>query len=259
MTSFLPTARLLPLLVVVAVFMLGARGYDFYKGWGASSYAEEETKAALHLPRPKLPAEEVAKLNPPTQVDTKTIEHTAPTKPVAPVSTPAPAPAASTPAPAPAPEAAADTTAKADAPELPERFTASEVQVLQNLSLRRNELDARAAELDQRQALLSAAEAAADQKIKELEALRAEIQGLIKNVDDQQNNRIASMVKMYETMKPREAAAILEKLDMGVTLDILERMKESKSAPILASMDPARAGEVTVEMSRRSDLPKLPE
>lgn len=257
MTSFLPTARLLPLLVVVAVFMLGARGYDFYKGWGASSYAEEDTKAALHAPRPKLSAEEAAKLNPPAKVDTKTIEHTAPTKHIEPVSTPTPAPAEGDKPTGKAPEATAE--AKPNAPELPERFTASEVQVLQNLSLRRNELDARAAELDQRQALLSAAEAAADQKIKELEALRAEIQGLIKNVDDQQNNRIASMVKMYETMKPREAAAILEKLDMGVTLDILERMKESKSAPILASMDPARAGEVTVEMSRRSDLPKLPE
>lgn len=232
MMPLLPTARLLPLLVTMALVMLGVKGYDLYEGvtWGQKSFAEEKKEEA----KPATPA-------------------AAPAPP--PAASPAPVQEAVTPPDAPA---MAQTEAPASDDELPQSFTASEVEVLQNLSKRRAELDSYAAQLNERQALISAAEATAEQKIKELEALKAEIQTLIRTVDDQQTSRIQSMVKMYETMKPREAAAILEQLDMSVTLDILERMKEGKSAAVLASMDPARAGTVTVEMSRRRTLPEVP-
>jgi len=60
-------------------------------------------------------------------------------------------------------------------------------------------------------------------------------------------------------MKPQEAAAILETLELPVALDILGQMKETKSAPILAKMSPQKASEITVEMSRRSQLPQIPQ
>lgn len=244
MMPLLPTARLLPLLVTMALVMLGFKGYDLYEGvtWGQKSFAEEKKEEA----KPAAPT---------TAPATAPAAAPAPTPATTPAASPAPVQEAVTPADAPA---MAQTDAPTSDDELPQSFTASEVEVLQNLSKRRAELDSYAAQLNERQALISAAEATAEQKIKELEALKAEIQTLIRTVDDQQTSRIQSMVKMYETMKPREAAAILEQLDMSVTLDILERMKEGKSAAVLASMDPARAGTVTVEMSRRRTLPDVP-
>jgi flagellar motility protein MotE (MotC chaperone) len=237
MMPLLPTARLLPLLVTMAIVILGFKGYNLYEGltWGQKSFAEEKKEEATPTPTPA-PAQ-------------------APAVTPAP---PAPAPVQEAVTPAPQPVATEPEEAAQIEEELPQSFTASEVEVLQNLSKRRAELDSYAAQLNERQALISAAEATAEQKIKELEALKAEIQTLIRTVDDQQTSRIQSMVKMYETMKPREAAAILEQLDMSVTLDILERMKEGKSAAVLASMDPGRAGTVTVEMSRRRTLPEVP-
>lgn len=52
-------------------------------------------------------------------------------------------------------------------------------------------------------------------------------------------------------MKPREAARIFEQLDMPVLLDVLEHMKELKASPILASMDPAKARQVTLSLAER--------
>ena len=48
-------------------------------------------------------------------------------------------------------------------------------------------------------------------------------------------------------MKPRDAAAIFNDLDMPVLLQVLDRMKEAKAAPILAAMQPDRAREATTE------------
>ncbi len=42
---------------------------------------------------------------------------------------------------------------------------------------------------------------------------------------------------------------------MVVLLDVVERMKERKTAPILASMNPKRAKEITLELAQRRDLP----
>jgi len=63
-----------------------------------------------------------------------------------------------------------------------------------------------------------------------------------------------SLVKIYENMKPKDAAPIFEQLDMDVLLDIVDRMKEAKVAPILAQMNPAKAKEVTDELAKRHEL-----
>lgn len=238
--TVLPTRRLLPLLMVMAFIMLGQRGYDF---WSGLQYGE-----ASHAQEPAAPA------------------HGQEAKPaVAEAKEAAPAAAASTPtsqseAPAGAESAAASTTSPADtAPEMPVEYTPAEVKVLQALSQRRADLDKRAAELDQREALIAVTESKVEDKVKELQALRTELQNLLHTVDQQQQARIASLVKLYETMKPQEAAAILETLELPVALDILGQMKETKSAPILAKMSPQKASEITVEMSRRSQLPQIPQ
>ena len=56
-------------------------------------------------------------------------------------------------------------------------------------------------------------------------------------------------------MKPKDAARIFEELDMAVLLDVIERMKERKTAPILAQMNPRRAKAITLELAQRRGLP----
>jgi len=53
------------------------------------------------------------------------------------------------------------------------------------------------------------------------------------------------LTKIYESMKPEEAAPILEKMDDGIVKDILAPMKERQIGAILAVMNRDRAVAVT--------------
>ena len=96
-------------------------------------------------------------------------------------------------------------------------------------------------------------------KIAELQNLRATIDGLIKKFDAQEDNKLKSLVKIYENMKPKEAAQIFEDLEMETLLEMSERMKERKLAAIIAKMTPEKAREVTVELRRLRELPNIGE
>lgn len=133
----------------------------------------------------------------------------------------------------------------------------SQIELLQSLSERRKELDARERAIEQREGLLVAAEHRIETKIGELKAVRAEIEGLIKKYDEQEEQQISGLVKIYETMKPKDAARIFNELDMDVLLEVFERMKASKTAPVLADMDPIRAKDITTRIAERKKMPDI--
>ena len=139
----------------------------------------------------------------------------------------------------------------------PTLLTQAEIDLLQQLAERRENLDAREQELDIQSGLLTAAETRIDKKVKELKTLQAAIAKLIKSYDDQQNAKLQSLVKIYENMKPKDAARIFGELNMDTLLMVAERMKERKLAPIMAKMDPTKATEITVELSRLRQMPAV--
>lgn len=143
-------------------------------------------------------------------------------------------------------------------PEFPiVTFSETEIEVLQSLSKRRKALEEREQRLLQREALLNAAEQEVDSKINELTSLRSEIESLLGQQEKVQEERLRSMVKIYESMKPSQAAEIFNTLDMGILLPVLSRMSERKSAPIFASMNPERARQVTIRLVEQSQLPTI--
>lgn len=184
----------------------------------------------------------------------------APPAPAAPAATPASAPTPS--APAPAAPAAGTPAAGAGVPSTPSTRAASdapdpllmspeEIDVLQKLAQRRQELDKRAADIAQQRVLLKAAEQRIDDKIAKLQSIESDIGSLADKRDQQEDARLKSLVKIYETMKPADAARIFEQLDMSVLLEVMKRMKEAKVAPILAAMDPEKAKVATTALAER--------
>jgi flagellar motility protein MotE (MotC chaperone) len=151
--------------------------------------------------------------------------------------------------------------APADAPadDAPQAFSNSELEVLQSLSKRRDELDAREKTIARREALLAAAEQEVDHKIAELNKLKGEIEDLLGKQQTMENDRIESLVKIYENMKPKEAATIFNTLDMNVLLTVISHMNERKSAPIIAAMDPQKARIVTIRLADQHKLPAAPD
>ena len=139
----------------------------------------------------------------------------------------------------------------------PTLLTPAEIDLLQQLAERRQVLESREQEFEIRTGLLAAAESRIDKKVEELKVLRETISGLIKTFDAQQDAKLLSLVKIYENMKPKEAAKIFEELQMDTLLEVAERMKERKLAPIMAKMHPEKARDMTVELSRLRQLPPV--
>ncbi len=131
----------------------------------------------------------------------------------------------------------------------------AEIDVLENLSHRRVELDQRARDLDLKEKLLIASEQRIEERVKELKSIEANIQTLIGTRDAAQDAQLASLVKVYETMKPKDAARIFEQLEMDILLPVAQHMKSAKFAPILAEMDSSAAKRLTVALATRLDVP----
>lgn len=160
------------------------------------------------------------------------------------------------PAPASAPAEAAAPVPLATPAFDPDKLTPGEIDVLQNLSRRRQEIEARARELDSREALVAAAEARVDKKLADIKAIEEKISAAQSAQSAEQDQQMSRLVKVYETMKPGDAAIIFNTLDFAVLIEVASRMKEAKIAPVLAAMDPEAAKALTVALAtRRADPP----
>ena len=121
----------------------------------------------------------------------------------------------------------------------------NELQVLQSLGTRRNQLDAREQNLDTQLQLLSAAEAKVDVKLKQLAGLKGDIQGLLGEADAKKEAELARLVTIYEQMKPADAAVRMTLLDDSVRLPLASKMNVRKLSAILGMMPPADAKTIT--------------
>ena len=125
----------------------------------------------------------------------------------------------------------------------------TEQTLLQRLSQRRAELDKRSADLDLREAIVKAAEKQMQDRADALKALQAQIAQLNDQKKAMEDAQFASIVTMYATMKPQEAATIFDGLDMGVLIRVARAMDARKMSPILAKMVSARAQELTQQLA----------
>jgi len=155
--------------------------------------------------------------------------------------------------------------------------SAGERALLERLQERRQELDARARELDLRESMLKAAEKKLEtqnavEKAEEAGAggggggAKTRPMAQRQEKEELESTRFKSVVTMYETMKPKEAAKIFDRLDIGVLLDMASQIKPQIMAAILAQMSPEVAERLTVELAAKtgsdrsvnpSKLPKI--
>lgn len=126
----------------------------------------------------------------------------------------------------------------------------AERKILTELRQRRQELDARDAALSARESLLAAAEQKLTTRVEELAALKKQLEALEAARKERQEAGWLGLVKLYEDMRPRDAAAIFNDLQMPVLLELVDRMNERRAAPILAAMDPDKAREVTAGLAQ---------
>jgi len=131
----------------------------------------------------------------------------------------------------------------------------AERALLERLGQRREQLDERQRELETRENLLKAADRKLETRINELK----ELEGKPGNspgggeaaAEQQQAQGLKNVVTMYETMKPKEAARVFDKLELAVLVPVVNAMNPRKMAEILAAMSPEAASKLTVELATR--------
>lgn len=146
-----------------------------------------------------------------------------------------PPPAAPAPAPSPAPAAAAPSATDAMAA---------------GLRARREALEDRERAIATREALLAVAEQRLAARLAELTALQGRLEQADVDAREREESHWRTMAKLYETMRPREAAAVFNELDLPVLVQVVERMNDRKAAPVLGAMLPDRVRQLTVELAR---------
>jgi flagellar motility protein MotE (MotC chaperone) len=236
--------RLLPIAIFALVLLLGAKIADVWSGFAALSV----TKASAQASSP-------AATEPSAPVAAAAAPNSAPAASTAPAPTTPATPAASAQSSAAPIRIATAATPKltdpSDFPDDPTLYTPADMDVLQKLAKRRAELEAWAGDLAMREKLLKATEGKLEERLAELKTVQTSVKGLLRQHDQEQEAKLKSLVKIYETMKPKDAARIFEQLEMDILLDVVERMKEAKVAPILSAMNPEKARTVTEELAQR--------
>ncbi len=140
-------------------------------------------------------------------------------------------------------------------PFAPDTSSASAVE--QRLGERRADLDAREQELNMRLALVEAAEKRINERTAVLQQLEARINALVDQNKEAEEGQFKSIVALYETMKPKEAALIFDELDMNTLLRVSRAMNPRKLAPIMAKMSPVKAKDLTASMAIAPTEPQV--
>ncbi|QDL98517.1 flagellar protein FlbB [Rhodopseudomonas palustris] len=148
--------------------------------------------------------------------------------------------------------AAPEQTKPAEAePETPP-ISASERAILERLQARRQEIEARAREVEIRESLLKAAEKRIEAKVQEMKETEGQIGKASEEKSEAETARFKGIVTMYESMKPKDAAKIFDRLEMPVLIEIATQIAPRKMSDILGLMTAEAAEKLTVEMARRA-------
>ena len=74
---------------------------------------------------------------------------------------------------------------------------------------------------------------------------KAEIEKQMKAKQAEEKKRVSKLARLYNEMKPAEAASVMDALDDDVAVAILQRMDESQAGKILAKFDPDKSARLT--------------
>ncbi len=144
---------------------------------------------------------------------------------------------------------------KADKTPCPECPDPAKV-VLDGLEEKRAAIAKDQERLDQEKKRLETFKEEIDEKLGQLTMLKQQIDADIARLEQKKTDqeiqkqaafdaKMDSLVKVYSGMKPKKAAAIVDKMDIEVAKQIFSRMRETSAAQILAFVDSEKAAKIS--------------
>nr|WP_238190970.1 hypothetical protein [Methylobacterium frigidaeris] len=133
-----------------------------------------------------------------------------------------------------------------------EPASSSERAILEKLGARRDALQQRSRDLETREQLIENAERKLETRINDLKTLEQKGDDAAAKRAEAEAAGLKSLVTMYETMKPKEAARVFDRLKLDVLVPVVVGMNPRKMAEVLAVMQPEAAERLTVALAQRA-------
>lgn len=106
-------------------------------------------------------------------------------------------------------------------------------------------------ELEQKKAELTAFQEEINKKIIRLTALRNEIKAQLDRKETIGKQKIKHLIKAYSSMKPQRAAALIEKQDKALAVELLSQMKGETVGKILSYVENGKAAKLIEGLANR--------
>ena len=90
-----------------------------------------------------------------------------------------------------------------------------------------------------------AKKAADDKKSKPVKLTKEEIEKLTQQRQAEVKKRVSKLARLYNEMKPEEAAKIMENMESDIVIAIFQRMDESQVSQIMANFDAGKAASIS--------------
>ncbi len=113
-------------------------------------------------------------------------------------------------------------------------------QHLTSFLKRQRELDAREDELNRLEAELRLQKEEIDKKLLEINNVRSNIAATLEDRIKVDAEKVDTLVQVYSTMKPVQAAAVIEEMEEDLAIEILSKMKKKNAADIMNLVKPAK-------------------
>lgn len=153
-------------------------------------------------------------------------------------------------APSPAPAMNAGNDSSMTVVNLAQNSASGMGEMLAHLQKREAKLDKKEEELRRKEEYLKQMQEETEQKLQQLITVQQEIQAYREEKQTAENGKLKSLIKIYENMKPKGAAKLLESLDEALVVKIVSQMNTSLAATILANMDPAKAVKISQALTK---------
>ncbi len=137
-------------------------------------------------------------------------------------------------------------------PPVPEPVSPTERALLEKLQARRDALKQRQDALDLREQMLKDAERKLESGVSDLKEAEEKAATVTTNKGEAEKAGLKTIVTMYETMKPKDAARVFDRLSLETLVPIVLAMNPRKMAEVLALMGSEPAERLTVALANRA-------
>jgi flagellar motility protein MotE (MotC chaperone) len=124
-------------------------------------------------------------------------------------------------------------------------------ELLSHLEQREMELKRKEQNLQEQEQRLLQMQKEVEQKLQELIVIQKDIQSYRNEKAEAKNASIRSLAQIYGSMKPKEAAKLLENMDEKLAVNVLSTLKANEAAEVLAGMDIKKAAKISEALTQR--------